>query len=271
MDRPVIFRELPATFPEKDEYKKTSIYGSVIFHAFLIVALSLIPFVTVQEIDRVELLTRLVSPIGPPPAPLPEPPQPATPAPQAAARAPVTPPSEGALIMPTVVPEEIALVVDVPVAPPSGGVIGGVGVPGGIPGGVAGGILGGILAANASREPAVALPAPPLPPPPEPPPLPPRPVRVGGEIREPRLTKMVPPVYPSLAAKARVGGFVVLEAVVTAAGVVDEIRVISGHPLLIQAAVNAVKQWRYEPTYLNGAPIPVMLTAKVEFRRAPVS
>ena len=269
MDVPVIFRELPATFPEKDEYKKPSIYGSVIFHAFLVVVLVLTPFFTVQKIDRLELLARLVSPIGPPPAPLPEPPQSAAPVQPPAAKAPVTPPGEGALIMPSIVPQEIARVVDVPVAPPSGGVIGG--VPGGVPGGVAGGILGGILAADLNREPAVAQPAPPPPPPPPPPPLPPGPVRVGGDIREPRLTKMVPPVYPTLASKARVGGFVVLEAVVTAEGVVDEIKVISGHPLLIQAAIKAVKQWRYEPTYLNGVPVAVMLTAKVEFRRAPDS
>jgi protein TonB len=101
--------------------------------------------------------------------------------------------------------------------------------------------------------------------------VPAEPVRVGGSIREPRPIKMVPPVYPPLASKARVSGTVVLEATLTARGTVEGIRVISGHPLLIEAAVNSVKQWQYEPTLLNGVPVPVILTAKVNFFRAPVS
>ena len=82
---------------------------------------------------------------------------------------------------------------------------------------------------------------------------------------------MVPPVYPPLASRARVGGTVVLEATLTAQGTVEEIRVVSGHPLLIEAAINCVKQWQYQPTYLNGAPVPVILTAKVHFLKAPLS
>jgi periplasmic protein TonB len=67
---------------------------------------------------------------------------------------------------------------------------------------------------------------------------------------------------------ARVSGTVILEAVVTISGTVSEIRVISGHPLLVDAAVNCVKQWQYEPTELNGTPVPVILTARVHFERA---
>jgi protein TonB len=98
-----------------------------------------------------------------------------------------------------------------------------------------------------------------------------QPVRVGGSVREPQLIKMVPPVYPSLASKARVTGTVVLEATVTEHGTVEQIRVISGHPLLIEAAINSVKQWQYEPTLLNGIPVAVILTAKVNFLKAPIS
>jgi protein TonB len=90
-------------------------------------------------------------------------------------------------------------------------------------------------------------------------------VRVGGDIREPKVIQLVPPVYPKLAIKARVRGTVVLEAILTAEGAVAEIKVISGNPLLTQAAVDCVKQWRYEPTYLNGEPVPVILTARVNF------
>jgi protein TonB len=81
----------------------------------------------------------------------------------------------------------------------------------------------------------------------------------------------VPPIYPRLARQARVAGTVVLEAVVTAEGKVAEIKLISGHPLLVQAAIDCVKQWEYEPTLLNGVATPVILTAKVHFQTAPIS
>ncbi len=82
---------------------------------------------------------------------------------------------------------------------------------------------------------------------------------------------MVPPVYPPLASRARVNGTVILEATLTIEGTVSEIRVVSGHPLLIQAAIDCVKQWQYEPTLLNGVPVPVILTAKVSFFPKPLS
>jgi protein TonB len=63
----------------------------------------------------------------------------------------------------------------------------------------------------------------------------------------------------------------VLEAIVTAEGKVADIKVVSGHPLLLQAAIDCVKQWEYEPTQLNGVPTPVILTAKVHFQKAPIS
>jgi protein TonB len=83
--------------------------------------------------------------------------------------------------------------------------------------------------------------------------------------------KLVPPIFPRLARQARVSGTVVLEAIVTAEGKVADIKVISGHPLLLQAAIDCVKQWEYEPTQLNGVPTPVILTAKVHFQKAPIS
>jgi len=82
---------------------------------------------------------------------------------------------------------------------------------------------------------------------------------------------MTPPVYPPLASRARVAGTVILEATLTAQGTVEQIRVLEGHPLLVEAAINCVKQWQYEPTYLNGVPVPVILTAKVHFIKAPIS
>jgi protein TonB len=169
--------------------------------------------------------------------------------------------------MPTAIPTEIAKVIDEPVMPDTG-VVGG--VPGGIPGGVAGGILGGILSSNPNADPLpVAAPPPPPPPPKAEPPA--GPVRVGGVVKEPRVVKLVPPKYPSLARMARITGTVVLEAIVTESGTVAEIKVVSGHPLLLEAAINCVKQWEYEPTLLNGVPTAVILTAKVHFQTAPIS
>ena len=132
--------------------------------------------------------------------------------------------------------------------------------------------MGGILAANSTVNAPLAL-APPPPPPPPPPKVaaPAERVRVGGNVKEPRVLKLVPPVYPPLASRARISGTVILEAALTVQGSVDEIRVISGHPLLIEAAINCVKQWQYEPTLLNGVPVSVILTAKVHFERKPIS
>jgi protein TonB len=263
----IIFRDLPATFPEKDKYSKPSVIGSVLFHGLLIVMVLIVPLLLPQSISERELLITLVSPIAPPPAAPPLPVAlPAVTVPQTATPK-LRPATPDVLIVPTAIPAEIAKIVE-DIAPPTG-VVGG--VPGGIPGGLTGGVLGGILAANAD---AIALSAPPPPPPPPPPPkvsAPVAPVRVGGMVKEPRPIRLVPPVYPRLASQARVSGTVVLEATLTAEGTVEEIRVISGHPLLIEAAIACVKQWQYEPTLLNGVPMPVILTAKVRFERAPVS
>ena len=269
MSEPVIFKDLPATFPERDKYKKPSVIGSILFHGLLIFAVIIIPLLMPQTIPERELLVTLVSPIGPPPPPPPPLVEiPVVTVPKTV-QAQVRSVAPDALIAPVTIPKEVAKIIDEPVVPQIG-IIGG--VPGGMPGGVAGGVLGGILAANATTAPPVL--APPPPPPPPPPPkaaAPVEPVRVGGVVKEPRAIKMVPPVYPPLASRARVNGTVVLEATLTAQGTVEEIRVISGHPLLVEAAIECVKKWQYEPTYLNGDAVPVILTAKVHFLKAPIS
>lgn len=73
------------------------------------------------------------------------------------------------------------------------------------------------------------------------------------------------PVYPPLARQARIQGAVVLHAIIDKDGNVSELQVISGHPLLVQAALDAVKQWRYKPTLLNGDPVEVDTTITVNF------
>ena len=79
------------------------------------------------------------------------------------------------------------------------------------------------------------------------------------------LVSQVKPVYPPLARQARVSGVVILEAVIGKDGSVAEIKVISGHPLLQQAAIDAVSQWKYKPTLLNGEPVEVVTTVTVNF------
>ena len=208
MPEPVIFKDLPATFPEKDKYKKPSVIGSIVFHGLLIFVVIIVPLLMPQTIPERELIVTLVSPIGPPPPPPPPPVElPVITAPKAV-RPQVRSVAPDALIAPVAIPKEVVKIVEEPIVP-AVGVIGG--VPGGMPGGIAGGVLGGILAANAAPPPVLAPPAPP--PPPPPPPTPPPavaapavPIRIGGVVKEPQVIKMVPPVYPPLASRARVSG-----------------------------------------------------------------
>jgi len=91
------------------------------------------------------------------------------------------------------------------------------------------------------------------------------PVPVGGNVKAPVLVSSVKPSYPSLAITTRATGTVKLEAVISKSGVVESIRVLSGHPLLVGAAVDAVKQWRYQPGHLNGQPVDVLFNVDVTF------
>jgi TonB family protein len=91
------------------------------------------------------------------------------------------------------------------------------------------------------------------------------PVRVGGNIKPPVKTRDVRPVYPDAALGARVAGIVILEANIGTDGAVIDARVLRGVPMLNDAALEAVKQWQYEPTLLNGVPVPVIMTVTVNF------
>ena len=97
------------------------------------------------------------------------------------------------------------------------------------------------------------------------PPPPPGPLRVGGNIKEPARTKHVPPVYPPIAQQAKIQGVVIIEAIIGTDGKVREARVLKPLPMLDQAALDAVRQWEYEPTLLAGQPIAVVMTVTVIF------
>jgi len=99
-----------------------------------------------------------------------------------------------------------------------------------------------------------------------PPPRPPvEPQRVGGRIKEPARLAFVSPVYPPVAQAARIEGVVIIEATISRTGEVVDARVLRSTPMLDEAALEAVRRWRYTPTLLNGVPVPVIMTVTVRF------
>jgi periplasmic protein TonB len=129
-------------------------------------------------------------------------------------------------------------------------------MPGGVEGGVPWSAVGAV---------GIGLPGPPArEAPPSPPPAV-RVVRVGGDVRAPQKLRHVAPVYPQIAAQARITGTVILEATISPEGAVVDVRVLRSVPLLDAAAVDAVRQWRYDPPLLNGTPVAVLLTVTIRF------
>ena len=113
--------------------------------------------------------------------------------------------------------------------------------------------------------PVVEKPRAPEPPAPEPAPPPLHAVRIGDSIKAPAKIRDVRPVYPQIAISARVQGTVVIEATIDREGKVSEARVLRSIPLLDQAALDAVRQWEYEPSRVHGEAVPVIMTVTVNF------
>jgi periplasmic protein TonB len=187
------------------------------------------------------------------------PPPPPPPPPAAAALIKAAPvrkvfENSGKLLAPTVVPREIAMLKEAPPDIDSGG-----GVPGGVPGGVAGGSMGGVLGGVIG---GTSIPAAPVAPKEK---GPRTPVRVGGRVKEPTLITRVDPKYPVLGIQTHTQGTVIVQAIIDEQGDVVEVKVVSGPPMLVSSALNAVRQWKYQPTYLNEQPVPVQLNVTVTF------
>src|ERR1700676_246464 len=222
--------------------------GSMGAHVAVLFLLLLLPLYFSQGLDLQRLnTTLLVAPL--PPAAAPPPPPPA-----AIARVVRTTPktfTPGKLMALSFVPRAVAIANDG--APPEVALMG---VQGGIPGGIAGGQAGGILGGVISG--AVAPPVPVSE-------GPKKPVRVGGNVRPPRLLSGPAPIYPILAQQSHIQGIVVIEAIIDERGNVVEMHAISGHPLLIPAAMKAVSQRKYAPTILDGEATPVNLRVEVSF------
>jgi len=103
---------------------------------------------------------------------------------------------------------------------------------------------------------------------PPPPKVTPKRVTVGGNVQAARLVNRVQPLYPPLARQTRISGTVKLHAIIGKNGAVEQLQVVSGHPLLVQSALDAVRQWRYQPTLLNGDPVEVDTEIDVIFSLA---
>jgi periplasmic protein TonB len=208
----------------------------------LIGILILIPLIYTDALPKTQLMTFLVAP--PPPPPPPPPP--------AAAPKVVKIQTEvvnGQLRTPTKIPEKIQMIKEEEAPPDMGAGVPG-GVPGGIPGGSAGGVMGGILSSTQVAVPKVATP---------------QRIRVSQGVSQGLRIKMVNPNYPQLAKQARIQGQVVLQAEISKDGTIQNLQLISGHPMLAPAAIEAVKQWRYKPYLLNGEPVAVETTVVVNF------
>jgi len=209
--------------------------------------LVLIPLIFTEALPKGTTLFMLVAPPPPPPPP-----------PPAAAmvqhvRVIQTDIVNGELRTPTKIPQKVKMIQEdeAPPAMATTGVVGG--VPGGVPGGSMGGVIGSVLSSVSVAPPKMATPTR---------------VRVSSGVSNGLLIRKVNPVYPPLARQARISGTVLLQAQISKDGSIENLQLISGHPMLAPAAIEAVKQWKYKPYLLNGEPVEVDTQVQVNFTLA---
>ena len=222
---------------------------SFIINCVAVGVMLIVPLLFTEDLPRAQLLTFLVAPPPPPPPP------PAAEQVQRVVRQVQTDMlSTGQLRTPSKIPQKVQMIREEDAPPPiaATGVVGG--VPGGIPGGQVGGVIGGIINATSSLA-AV----------PKFVPVVPQRVRVSQGVTRGLLIQRIEPAYPTLARAARVQGDVVLSAIIDANGEITNLQLVSGHPMLVPAALAAVRQWRYKPYLLNGQPVEVETTITVIF------
>ena len=217
----------------------------------LVAALSVIPLLNTDLLPRTTLQMMLVAPSPPPPPPAP-----------AMQRVPLTRPVarrqfDGLhLSVPARIPDKIAVLVSEDLPPVAGN---GSGVPGGLENGVPGGMNS--MAPRLPEVPPVLLttakPVETVAPIPR--------IAVGGRVQDALIIHKVIPVYPPLARQARLSGSVRFTAIIARDGTIQNLTLVSGNPMLVTAAMDAVRQWRYRPTLLNGDPIEVIAPIEVIF------
>ena len=222
---------------------------SFTLQCLVIGVLILLPLYFTQELPKSQLLTFLVAPPPPPPPPPPA---------QAANRIMKQIESEllsnGGLRTPSKIPQKVQMIREEEAPPPmgGGGVVGG--VPGGIPGGKLGGVIGGIVSATSNLNVVPKLQ-----------PVIPQRIRISQGVTSGMLIRKIEPAYPPLAKVARVQGEVVLRAIIDREGNIQNLTLVSGHAMLVPAAIEAVSQWRFRPYLLNGQPLEVETTVTVIF------
>ena len=220
---------------------------SFFFQVGLIGVLVLLPLLFTEALPKTQLMTFLVAPPPPPP-----PPPPPAAAPVKVVKQIQTDIINGQLRTPTKIPEKVQMIKEEEAPPPvslMAGVVGG--VPGA--GGAMGGVIGGIINSTPVAVPKVATP---------------QRVRVSQGVTQGLLIRKIQPNYPPLARQARIQGSVLLQAEISKDGGIQNLRLISGHPMLAPAAIEAVKQWKYKPYILNGEPVEVETQITVNFTLA---
>jgi protein TonB len=222
---------------------------SFLLQAMLVGVLVLIPLIYTDALPKQQLMGYLVAPPPPPPPPPP-------PAATQVVRV-VRPTSEidnGQLKAPTAIPKKIAIIREDDAPPPSTGGVAGMEGLGGASGGQVGGVLGGIISSTAP----VAVPKAATP----------QRIKVSSGVSTGLLIHKTLPLYPPLAKQARIQGAVVLQAVIGKDGSIENLHAVSGHPMLIQSAIDAVRQWKYKPYMLNGEAVEVDTQVTVNFTLA---
>ncbi len=222
--------------------------ASFIVQCVMLGMMLLIPLYFTQTLPKSQLLTFLIAPPPPPPPP---------PAEQQVARVMKQVESDllstGGLRTPSKIPQKVQMIKEEEAPPPmpgAGGVVGG--VPGGIPGGQLGGVIGGIVNSTSAFVPKLQ-------------PVVPQRIRISQGVTSGLLLHKVQPPYPALAKAARIEGNVVLKAIIDKEGNIQDLQLVSGHPMLVPAAIEAVRQWKYKPYLLNGQPVEVETTVTVIF------
>jgi periplasmic protein TonB len=223
-------------------------FVAFILEAMIVGVMILIPLIFTEALPKGTTMFLLVAPPPPPPPP-----------PPAAAVVKIvkviqTDIVNGQLRTPTKIPQKVQMIKEDEAPPPtmaSAGVVGG--VPGGVPGGSMNGVIGSVLSSTPMAVPKIATP---------------QRVRVSSGVVQGLLLRQVKPNYPPLARQARIQGVVILQAQISKEGNIENLTLISGHPMLAPAAIEAVRQWKYKPYLLNGEPCEVDTQVQVNFSLA---
>lgn len=243
-----MFADSVLEFGQQKKRQSFATVTSFILNCLAIGVLLIMPLAFPESLPKGQLLTFLVAPPPPPP-----PPPPAAQVQRVVRQIQTDMMNTGQLRTPSRIPQRVQMIKEEDAPPPMpsvGGVVGG--VPGGIPGGQLGGVIGGIVSPTNAAVPKFV-------------PVTPQRVRISQGVTRGLLVQKVEPQYPTLARAARVQGDVVLSAVIDTNGQITNLQLVSGHPMLVPAAIAAVKQWRYKPYLLNGQPVEVETTITVIF------